>query len=77
METALIGAIILYAGSVVPLHYAKADGKCMNDYQFTELAAALSTIDPETWPYGRCNSYQFKLPDLRDNRNGMWLIRIN
>ena len=42
--------------------YHLADGSCLADKDYPELAKVLH--DGENWPYGRCDRYHFRLPDL-------------
>lgn len=65
------GDIVNYAGRT-PIaghgsEWLDADGSCVADAEFRALSEALH--DGNNWPFGRCDSEHFRLPNLLGQMN--------
>lgn len=58
----IVGSIIYMATSAVIPNYMVADGTCLADKDYPELARVIH--EGNNWPYGRCDSEHFKLPNF-------------
>lgn len=67
----------MFYGSVIPVNYLPADGRCLNIDKYRELSDSLHEND--YWPYGKCDDNNFKLPDLRTKQNTKTfaIIKVN
>lgn len=72
----MIGQIIFSLALILnPFDYLPADGRCLKINEYQELANILH--DGDNWPYGKCNDYEFRLPDFKSNiPNSVPYIRV-
>ena len=74
MDNNIVGTIIYVAVSMIIPNYIIANGACLADKDYVELANILHNGD--NWPYGRCDAEHFKLPNTCDKDNNCMMIKV-
>ncbi len=61
-------------GAPVPDGFLIADGHCVANADYPELADVLH--DGDMWPYGKCDDNHFHLPNTCDKDNKCMIIKV-